>query len=317
MKLYEEILDADDRIGPHVERTPLTKALLLSKRIGANVFLKCEHLQKTGSFKFRGALNKVLLLTDEEKRRGVIAASTGNHGQGVALASQITGTEATIYVPEDSSPIKLTKIEALGANVKTCAGDCLQAEVLARQEATAQEKIFISPYNDPFVIAGQGTIGVELYKQCPTLDAVFVSVGGGGLISGIASYFKKVNPKIRIIGCWPENAPAMYKCIKAGRIIDVPEKATLSDGTAGGVEEGSITFNYCRDLIDDCVLVSEVEIASAMRLIANEESWIIEGAAGVAVAAFLKQVKNLQGKNVAIILCGRNINFNKFLGAVQ
>jgi threonine dehydratase len=317
MILLNDIEAAEARIRPYIYETPLEESLILSEQTGAHVFLKCEHLQRTGSFKFRGALNKVLSLSEAERVKGVIAASTGNHGQGVALAAKIVGIPATIYVPHDASPMKLKSIQSLAAQVEICDGDCLAAEIQARNVAENEGRVFISPYNDQTVIAGQGTIGLELLRQNKNLDAVFVSVGGGGLISGIASYLKQKSPATQIIGCYPENAPVMYECIKAGKIIPVAEQPTLSDATSGNLEPGSITFPLCRDLIDHHVLVSENEIKQAIRLLAETERIIVEGAAGVALAAFLKMASSLQGKNVAIVLCGRNINFSKFMEAVK
>ncbi len=317
MTIYKDILQAEQRIRPLIVTTPLEKSLGLSRMTKATVYLKCEHLQHTGSFKFRGALNKVLSLDSTQKAKGVITASSGNHGQGVALACQLAGIQSTIYVPQEASPMKLQAIQDLGGHVEKLAGDSLHAELKAREIAQTTGQVFISPYNDLSVIAGQGTIGLELAQQCPNLDAVFVSVGGGGLITGIASSLKHAHPAIKIIGCWPENSPALYECIKAGKIIEVPEKPTLSDGTAGGIEPGAITLDYCRTLLDDHILVSEQEIKQAMRLVAAEERWIIEGSAGVAMAAFLKTASHYKGQNIAIIMCGRNIAFDKFLHAVK
>ncbi len=317
MNLLHDIEVAEVRIRPFIYETPLEESFILSEQTGAHVFLKCEHLQRTGSFKFRGALNKILSISESERAKGVIAASTGNHGLGVALAAKIVGIPATIYVPHDASSMKLKSIQSLGAQVEVCNGDCLAAEIQARKVAENEGRVFISPYNDQTVIAGQGTIGLELFRQNKNLDAVFVSVGGGGLISGIASYLKQKSPNIQIIGCYPENAPIMVECIKAGKIISVAEQPTLSDATAGNLEPGSITFPLCRDLIDHHVLVSEDEIKQAMRLLAETERMIVEGAAGVALAAFLKMASSLKGKNVAIVLCGRNINFSKFIEVVK
>jgi threonine dehydratase len=185
--------------------------------------------------------------------------------------------------------------------------NCLDAEKRARQVAESSNRIFISPYNDFEVIAGQGTIGLELARQMDHIDAVFIAVGGGGLLAGIATYLKSIDAKTRIVGCWPENSRVLYECLKAGRIIEFPEEPTISESTAGGVEEGSVTFPLCRKLIDDCVLVSEAEIHQAMRLIAEHERWIIEGSAGVAVAAFIKECGKFIGQDVVIVLCGRNI----------
>ena len=317
MILLQDIEAAEARIRPYIYETPLEESLVLSEQTGAHVFLKCEHLQRTGSFKFRGALNKILSLSEAERTKGVIAASTGNHGQGVALAAKIVDIPTTIYVPHDASPMKLKSIRSLGAQVQICDGDCLAAETRARDVAENKERVFISPYNDQTVIAGQGTIGLELFRQNKSLDAVFVSVGGGGLISGIASYLKQKSLTTQIIGCYPENAPIMVECIKAGKIIPIAEQSTLSDATAGNLEPGSITFPLCRDFIDQHVLVSEDEIKQAMRLLAETERMIVEGAAGVALAAFLKMASSLKGKNVAVVLCGRNINFSKFIEVVK
>ncbi|MEQ8424112.1 MAG: pyridoxal-phosphate dependent enzyme, partial [Cyclobacteriaceae bacterium] len=181
-------------------------------------------------------------------------------------------------------------------------------EVYARKLALENDQIYISPYNDEEVIAGQGTIGVELHRQLPDLDAVLVSVGGGGLIAGIASYLKSVKPNIQVIGCLPANAPVMYECIKAGKIIDVAEQPTLSDGTAGGIDYDAITFDLCKELIDDYVLTTEDEILQAMKLVLKHHHQIIEGSAGVAVAAIQHMKKKFQGKKIAIIICGGNVS---------
>src|SRR5499426_441950 len=302
----QDIIDAGSRIRPLVRETPVDYSLHLSRLGDANVYLKLEHLQHTGSFKLRGATNKILSLTEEQLHKGVIAASTGNHGMGVCYAARHAGTTATIYLPQNITEQKLAKIKNLGGHLVMSNGDCLDAESRARAAANESGQVFISPYNDLQVIAGQGTIGVEMARQLDRIDVVFVTVGGGGLVSGIAAYLKSVNPRIHIVGCWPENSRVLYECLRAGRIIEFPEEPTLSESTAGGVEEGSVTFPLCQELIDNCVLVSEAEIHQAMRLIAEHERWIVEGSAGVAVAAFLKDCGKFKGQNVVILLCGRN-----------
>lgn len=221
MNLLQDIEAAEARIRPHIYETPFEESFTLSEQTGAHVFLKCEHLQRTGSFKFRGALNKILSLSESERAKVVIAASTGNHGLGVAFAAKIVGIPATIYVPHDASPMKLKSIQALRTDIRICDGDCLVAETEARKVAENEGRVFISPYNDQTVIAGQGTIGLELFQQNKNIDAVFVSVGGGGLISGIASYLKQQSPTTQIIGCYPENAPIMVECIKARKKISL------------------------------------------------------------------------------------------------
>jgi threonine dehydratase len=190
-------------------------------------------------------------------------------------------------------------------------GDCLAAEYEAREVAEKSGRVFISPYNDLEVIAGQGTVGVELARQLDRIDAVFIAVGGGGLIAGVAAYLKSFSSNTRIIGCWPENSRALYECLRAGRIIEFPEEPTISESTAGGVEAGSVTFPLCQRLIDDQVLVTETEIGEAMRMIFENERWIIEGSAGVAVAGYLKEREKYAGQTVAIIICGRNISTSK------
>lgn len=315
--LFDAIKEAHQTLRPQVRVTPLEYSPLLSQHSGCETYLKCEHLQHTGSFKFRGASNKLRLLTDEQRQRGVITASTGNHGQAMALAGKLAGVKATIYAPEQAAAIKLEAIRALGGEVELIPGDALNAELAADSAAQQQGKIYISPYNDRQIIAGQGTCGMEMVEQQPDLDAVFVAVGGGGLISGIATVLKKLSDKTQIIGCWPANATSMYTSLENGQIQEVAEQETLSDGTAGGVEPGAITFALCQQLIDQKVLVSEQEIKDAMRLIARTDRWMIEGAAGVALAAALKLAPRWQGKKVAVVLCGKNIVLEKYLGAVS
>jgi threonine dehydratase len=292
---------AYERIRPLVRETPV-------EEFREGVFLKLEHLQRTGSFKFRGASNKIGLLTPEQAAAGVITASNGNHGLGVAAAAQARGIAAEVFVSSHVSPAKARRIEALGAHVRAAGDNPLTAELAARRASEESGKVFISPYNDTDVMAGQGTIAVELYRQVPKLDAVLVAVGGGGLIGGMGSYLKAVSPETRIVGCWPENSPVMYECMRAGRVVDVPELPTLSESTAGGLEPESVTLDVCRRVIDRGVLVTEAEILAAMRLILETEHWVIEGAAAVAVAAYLKEPQRYQGKTVAIVICGRNVS---------
>ncbi|MBK4993171.1 threonine/serine dehydratase [Pseudomonas sp. S37] len=315
--LFEAIKQAHGALRPAVSVTPLTRSARLSAQTGCEVLLKCEHLQHTGSFKFRGASNKIRLLPIGQRSKGVIAASSGNHGQALALAGKAAGVPVTVYTAASASPYKLEAMRTLGAEVLCLPTDPLSAELEAARQAKVQGVPFVSPYNDPQVIAGQGTIGMELFEQASDLDAVFVAVGGGGLISGIGAALRVLKPGTEIIGCWPENDPALEQSLKAGEIIEVDARETLSDGTAGGIEPGSISFPLCQALVTDTVLVSEDEIRAAMRDIASSERWIIEGAAAVAVAGMQKLAARYQGKRVAVILCGRNIVLEKFLEAVK
>ena len=306
MNRKDRITEAEKRIRPHVRETPLEYSYILNKLTGSEAYLKLENIQVTGSFKARGALNKILTLPKSSAK--IITASTGNHGLGVANALTVVKREGTIYLPKNASPAKVEAIQARGVPVEFHGESGEITEQYARQLAESTSQIYVSPYNDEDVIAGQGSIGVELLRQMPDLDAVFVSVGGGGLIAGIASYLKAVNPKIEIVACFPENAPVMLECIKAGEIIDVPEKPTLSDGTAGGIEAGSITFDICQQCIDHFITVTEEEILDSMKLIVKHHHLIIEGSAGVAVASLLKEKDRYCGKKVAVLICGGNVS---------
>ncbi|MCP4768226.1 MAG: threonine/serine dehydratase [Gammaproteobacteria bacterium] len=313
--LVKNIVTANRRIKAvdgGVRETPLDESGVFSERTGANFLLKGEHLQRTGSFKMRGAMNKMLCLTDEERHKGVITASSGNHGMATTQAASVAGLEVTVYLPETVSPLKLANMRSLGANTVLVPGNGVEAEISARAAAESEGKVFVSPYSDFDVIAGQGTVGLEMVEQCTDLAAVYVCVGGGGLISGIGSYLKTFQPQADIIGCWPENAPAMHLCMEKGEIYDTPETPTLSDGSAGGIEPGAITLPLCQQVIDRQLLISEAEIAAAMRDMATAERFIIEGAAGVALAAALHSAADYRGCNIAVVVCGRNITLDSF-----
>lgn len=314
--LYHDIELAHHALRPQVISTPITFSMGLSKITGCKVYLKCEHLMTTGSFKFRGACNKIRLLSKDARKDGVLVASSGNHGQAVALAGSMAGVPVTVYASEQAAAVKLNAIAQYGAKLITLNAAGLEVELEARFQAEKQGKVFISPYNDLEVIAGQGTIGMELSEQCPAADAIFASVGGGGLISGIATAIKEQHPETRIIGCWPANATSLYTSLQSGSIISVEEFDTLSDGTAGEVEPGSVTFPICQKLLDNTVLVTEEEIKNAMKVIAQTDQWMIEGAAGVALAAMLKQAENYQGQKVVVVICGRNITLEQYLKAI-
>ena len=304
--MKDAVLAAFERIRSYVRETPVEESSELAA--GQSVFLKLEHLQRTGSFKFRGASNKIALLTPAQAAAGVVAASNGNHGMGVAAAAAARGIAAEVFVSSQVSPAKAQRIRALGARLRSVGDHPLAAEMAARRAAEESGRTFISPYNDLDVVAGQGTIAVELARQVPALDAVFVAVGGGGLIAGIGAYLKAVSPATEIVGCWPENSPVMLECMRAGRIIDVPERPTLSESTAGGLEPGSVTLELCRRAIGRGVLVPETGILAAMRLVLEKEHWMIEGAAALAVAAYLQESAKYARKRVAIVLCGRNVS---------
>lgn len=304
-----EVLVAHKRIRNHVKETPLQYSIALSRKSRANVFLKCENLQYTCSFKVRGAMNKLLSLSLSHFKKGVVTASSGNHGAAIAFGLNKLQMNGIIFVPENASPAKVNNICNYTNNIKFYGLDALHTETHAINYAQKNNMLYISPYNDKEIIGGQGTIGLELLNQIDEIDAIFVSIGGGGLISGIAGYLKSMNHKIKVIGCAPENSPVMQESIKAGRIIEMPILPTLSDATAGGIQPGAITFDICKQFVDEYISVSEEQIKNAIIAVIKSEHYLIEGAAGVALAAFLKSSNRYLHKNVVIVLSGANISF--------
>ena len=315
--LFNAIGEAHRAVRPQVPVSALQLSEPLSSDLGCSVFLKNEHLQPGGSFKIRGATNKIRILAEAQRRAGVTTASTGNHGQAVARAGSLAGVPVTVYVSATTARPKIDAIRALGAGLVVVDGPPIEAELLARRHAAEQGKVYVSPYNDLDVIAGQGTLGLELVEQAADLDAVFISVGGGGLISGVGTVLKKLSPHTRVIGVWPENSPCMLAAMTAGQIVDVNEKETLSDATAGAIELNAVTLPLCREVIDATVTVTEAQIGRAMRMIADAEHWIVEGSAGVALAGLAKLAETFRDKKVAVVLCGRNIALEKFLYAIE
>ena len=305
--LADAVVAASERLAVYELHTPLLPA----RSLVSHAHFKCENLQRTGSFKIRGALNKLLMLSDDERERGVVTSSTGNHGLAVAEALRLTSGRGTIVVSGLASPYKIDRLRRAGLEVVVSDGDPMAAELEARALGERDGRVYVSPYNDADVIAGQGTVAVEILEDRPDIEAVFVAVGGGGLVAGIASYLKAVRPDVLIVACWPEQAAAMYQSVRAGRLLEVPDEPTLSDATAGNIEPGAITFPYCRDCIDELVLVSEADIAQAMREALLTDHLVIEGAAGVAIAGWRKFTAyrpRLANHESAIVLCGGNVS---------
>lgn len=307
-QLLPEIFKAELRIRPRTLTTPLLHSLPLGAH-GASVYLKLESEQHTGSFKARGSMNKVLSLTTEARKHGVVTASTGNHGLGVARAAKETGAKCVVFVPDDADTSKVEAIKQYNAEIQYTKAGLPEtiSHGQAKQHAKENNMAWVSPYNDLQVIAGQGTIAVELVRQLADIDYVFVTVGGGGLISGMATYLSAISPATKVIGCLPEKSAEMYLSVKAGKFVSVQSEPTLSDGSAGGFEEGSITFPLCQKLIKDWTLVSEEEIKDSLKLILSTHHKLIEGSAAVPVASYLKSKDEFAGKNVVILLCGSNI----------
>ncbi|EDV21099.1 uncharacterized protein TRIADDRAFT_60349 [Trichoplax adhaerens] len=290
--LYEQICQAYERIKEFIRCTPLERSYPLTEGTSGQVFIKLESEQLTGAFKIRGAFNKCMLLKERAAASGqqvqVVTASTGNHAMACTIAMKTTQISGKIFVPNNASQAKLRMINLMGGSVHHYGDDCFETEKRARQEALDNNSIYISPYNDLEIVAGQGTIGVEILKQLPEVDVVMGCVGGGGMLGGISAYLKAAKPSIKIIGCSPANSAAMYHSIRAGKVIDIENKETLSDGSAGSIEEEAVTFEICRKYIDEWVLVTEEEIADAIYFMMEQHHKIIEGSAGVPIAAYCK-----------------------------
>ena len=309
--IARETLAAEKRIREYIRETPLEYSHYLSDMGNCRVFLKLENYQITGSFKYRGAANHILSLSQAEKDKGVVTASTGNHAAAFAHLLGRIGVKGTIYLPENTSGAKLDALRPYRAELKFYGTDCVKTEVYARETADANGQVYVPPYNHPKIIAGQATVALELARQIETIDAVFVPIGGGGLMSGIAGYLKRANAPIVAIGCQPENSPVMYESVKQGKIVDMVSLPTLSDGTAGGIEEGSLTFDICKQYVDEYVLLSEDEIRDAIVLMIEKHNMLIEGAAALSVTAFTKLKDQFANKNVVLIISGNKISLDR------
>lgn len=311
MDFINKAKEAERRIRSYVRKTPLEYSPFLSKEGKNKTYLKLENFQFTGSFKIRGAINKILSLTIEDRKRGVITSSSGNHGAAFAYITDKLDIDGTIYLPKNASNVKITSLRNYRAHLEFYGYDCVQTETHARNMSLEQGVAFVSPYNDPEIIAGQATIGIELLEQLSDIDIVLVPVGGGGLISGIAGYLKSINKNIEVIGCQPINSAIMFESIEQGKIVIIDSLETISDGTAGGIEENSITFNYCQKYVDDFILVSESEIKESILLMLHHHHMLIEGAAALTVSSYLKNKSKFEGKNVVLIISGSKISLEK------
>ena len=298
---------AQQRIAAYIRRTPLLRSDWLSQVGGCNAFLKLENLQHTGSFKVRGAFNSLLSLKQGNGRGQVVTGSSGNHGIAVAYAAAKLGLRATVFVPETVSSAKALAIERYGAEIRSGGAESGEAEQKARDYADAEKIPYISPYNDPLVVAGQSTVGAEILDQLPSVSTLLAPVGGGGLITGMAAFLKARLHPLQVIGCQPANSPAMAEAVIAGRAVETTILPTLSDGTAGLLEPGTITVRLCQDLVDSFALVSESSIRDALRGFADAEHMVIEGAAAVPIAALLESHGAYRDQDVVVVVSGANI----------
>ena len=307
MVTHGDIYAARRRMGTWVRRTPFERSQLLSELTGGEVYLKLENRQLTGSFKIRGASNRIALLTPDERRRGVVAASSGNHAQGIAYAARQLGVRAAIVVPGNTPKMKRDAIRALGADLTVHGNEYMDAERLAQNMSREGGMPFLSPYNDPDLIAGQGTVGLEMVEDGPELDAVLVPVSGGGLISGVSTVIKAAS-KAEVIGVQTIASPVMHESIKAGKIVDIPMYDTVAEGLHGGIEQGSVTFPICQKLVDDWIDVKEATIVDALRLMLLRHHEVIEGSGAVGVAALMENPKRFKNKRVGVVISGGNID---------
>lgn len=306
---FEMIKDAKKNLQGIIKETDLTFAEKLSHDTRMNVYLKLENLQKSGSFKIRGAYNKIIHLSDEEKSRGVVASSAGNHAQGVAISATLLDIKSTIVMPKNAPFAKISATKKHGADVILEGSIYDEAYELAKEIQNQTGATFVHPFNDPLVIAGQGTIALEMLEQQPDLSAIFVPIGGGGIAAGVALAAKNINPNIKIIGVQSKNAPSMYSSIKNQKLESVKVSRTVADGIAVA-RPGELTFPIINEFVDEIVTVSETDIATAFLYLLENCNLVCEGAGVVSVAALMANANRFKNQDVAAVLSGGNIDVN-------
>ena len=315
MIAFDDVLAARERIRGGIYESPCVESIPLSQLTGARVWCKLDYLQRTGSFKERGARNALLKLTGEQRKRGVVAASAGNHALGVAYHGSLLGIPVTVVMPKFAALIKVTNCRQLGATIELVGADLMEARARAVELAQAEGLAFIHPYDNDDVIAGQGTMGIEILEQAPDVEAIVVPVGGGGLVSGIGTVVKAKAPHVQVIGVEPEHAASLTAALAQGEPTTVQVTSTLADGLAVA-RVGAKSLEVARQVVDRVVTVDEASIALAiLRLIELEKS-VVEGAGAAPLAAFISgKLDALKGRNVVLTLCGGNIDTN-MLGRV-
>jgi threonine dehydratase len=312
---FEDIVEAQSRIKDFVlENTPLVRCEGFE-----NVYLKLENLQVTGSFKIRGAVNKLLHLASSSTggSRGIITASAGNHGQAVALFAQKLGIKAKVVAPETTPTVKINKIRQFQPELILHGAIYDEAEDYAKRLAKEEGLEYVSPYNDRYVIAGQGTIGLEIYSQMKDVRAVIVPVGGGGLISGIAIAIKKLSPETHVIGVQSEASSSMYESFLAGKQIDTKVEDSIADGLSGNIERGSVTLDLVRKFVDRMVLVKEASIRQAIRYLWEKQGQIVEGSGAASLAALFDNNSLVSAGKTVLVLSGANIDFEKLRAIIR
>jgi threonine dehydratase len=303
-----DLLAARNVVQRHAWRTPLVPSAALGSIAGCSAYLKMECWQHTGSFKVRGALSKLSSLSPDEWERGVITASAGNHGLGVAFASQVLGLPAvTIFVPEGAPRAKVERLRAFNCQIQRAGADYDAAHAIAEAQAKARGATYVSAYDDPLVVAAQGTVGLEVMEDLPRVDILLVPVGGGGLIAGVAIAAKAINPRARILGVQPEASPSAYLSLRDGRAHETyPAGPTICDGLAGGF--GRVPYALAGDLIDQVLVVPEADARRSVAWLASHEQVVVEGSGAIAIAPLLNGQLDAEGQRVVAVLTGRNID---------
>ena len=306
----DDVRSASDRIAPYIHRTPLFDSATLSRLTGARLGLKAENLQRTGAFKARGALNAVLRLSPEQRERGVVTLSAGNHGQGLAYAAQLAGVRCVVFMPENAVPTKVAAVKEYGAEARFAPS--METVFAAMDEYREAHGLhYVHPFGDPDIISGQGTVGLEIMEDCPEVDSIAVCVGGGGLLAGIAVAVKGLNPAVRIIGVEPEGAPAVTRSLVAGYPVTIEKITTVADGLAAPFAAPT-SQRLIERLVDDVVTVTDDEILSAMRLLLERTKLLVEPAGAAATAAVLTgKAGTVPGSRVVATLSGGNVDFEK------
>ena len=311
MVTLTDIRTAKENIKGYVHKTPILTSSLLDEVSGNKIYLKSEHLQKTGSFKIRGATNKV----QEAVKNGakfITAASSGNHGQAVAYIANQLGVPATIVVPEDANIVKIAAIEAYKGKVVKYGTTSAERIPRAIQLANENDGVFIPPYDDPYIIAGQGTLGLEILEQVPNVDIIVVPVGGGGLLSGILAAVKQLNPNVMVIGVEPDTANDTHLSLQAGAITAIPATKTIADGLRTS-QPGELTFPIVKKYLDDLVLVTEEETKEALEFLLERTKQIVEPSSAVTIAAILSGKLNVKGKRIVVVLSGGNVDLRQLI----
>jgi len=313
-----DIFEARRRIFSVVRRTPLKKSIDLSKRIGTNIYYKLEFLQDTCSFKVRGAANFLLHLSPDERKRGVVTYSTGNHGRATAYVARLVGSKAKVCLSNNVPNNKREEIKKVGGELVIYGKSQDEAEIRALELRDKEGLFVVPPFDNPYIIAGQGTIGLEILEDLPEVNSIIVPVSGGGLISGIATAVKYANPKCKVIGISMNRGAAMYESLKQGKPVQVEEVQTLADSLQGGILlNNKYTFNIIKEYVDDIILVTEEEIALGIAYVFLKDHYVLEGAAAVGIAALLAgKVKDI-GENVVIVTTGSNIDTCQFLSIIK